>query len=824
MALALPTPDAFPIFPYSTPYKIQLDLMRHLFSAIEERKMAIVESPTGTGKTLSLLSASVTWLNDEKERALKGRFIQLEESYAQDKTPDWLVKQSVEFAKRRLLLEEEEFQTRLDQARKREETMRNEQKSRLYKRQRVDTAMNSEDNDEDDEYLPEDEEDSNLSAEVRELMQRLEKSRRRDDSRTELEEPTCTKIYYASRTHSQLSQLQVEFEKLNRLSEQASDRPVARVVPLGSRKNLCINEELRAKEGDLDEGCRELMKEKGKKRCPYLPPPEDVTQMQNLRDQILATPRDIEDLVQLGKETKTCPYYGSRRAIRQAELVCLPYNLLLQKQSREALGVDVKDQVVVIDEAHNLIDTILNFVFTCNVFAKKVLTPAHALHLRRLVEFLVAVDRYCDQLVANASTSKTNSEKLMTPGEFFASLGEKVQGVNLLEIETYLRSSKIARKISGYCSKLDEKEKIASGERYLGQRNPNPPLHLVQNWIITLTNANEDGKIVASVSTPKDSGPIITLKYQLLNPSRIFRDIIEDARSVVLAGGTMAPMSDFYSQLVPYLADEKIALFSCGHVMPEENLKTIVVTRGPTGASLVYKHQQQRDLSVMSELGQILSNLVNIVPDGLVVFFPSYAFLNALRTKWKETGLLDKLALKKTVFFEPQESGGVDNVLQEYTTAIRRKTNDRKRGALLLAVVGAKLSEGLNFSDELARAVVIVGLPFANVGSVELQERMRYVKELDQKTAAADGKTPTKDAGMELYENICMKAVNQSIGRAIRHQNDWAALILLDERYGSARIRSKLPKWIGDGVSTPDGFGHVVKELAQFYRAHKVTA
>ncbi|KAG8774167.1 ATP-dependent DNA helicase chl1 [Serendipita sp. 411] len=360
MALALPTPDAFPIFPYSTPYKIQLDLMRHLFSAIEERKMAIVESPTGTGKTLSLLSASVTWLNDEKERALKGRFIQLEESYAQDKTPDWLVKQSVEFAKRHLLLEEEEFQTRLDQARKREENMRNEQKSRLYKRQRVDTAMNSDDNDEDDEYLPEDEEDSNLSAEVRELMQRLEKSRRRDDSRTELEEPTCTKIYYASRTHSQLSQLQVEFEKLNRLSEQASNRPVARVVPLGSRKNLCINEELRAKEGDLDEGCRELMKEKGKKRCPYLPPPEDVTQMQNLRDQILATPRDIEDLVQLGKETKTCPYYGSRRAIKQAELVCLPYNLLLQKQSREALGVDVKDQVVVIDEAHNLIDTILS--------------------------------------------------------------------------------------------------------------------------------------------------------------------------------------------------------------------------------------------------------------------------------------------------------------------------------------------------------------------------------------------------------------------------------------------------------------------------------
>jgi chromosome transmission fidelity protein 1 len=31
----------------------------------------------------------------------------------------------------------------------------------------------------------------------------------------------------------------------------------------------------------------------------------------------------------------------------------LPYNLLLQKQSREALGVDITDGVVIIDEAHS---------------------------------------------------------------------------------------------------------------------------------------------------------------------------------------------------------------------------------------------------------------------------------------------------------------------------------------------------------------------------------------------------------------------------------------------------------------------------------------
>jgi chromosome transmission fidelity protein 1 len=50
---------------------------------------------------------------------------------------------------------------------------------------------------------------------------------------------------------------------------------------------------------------------------------------------------------------------------------------------------------------------------------------------------------------------------MMTPGDLVAALGKKVQSVNLLEIEAYLRSSKVARKINGYNDKLAEKE--ASG-------------------------------------------------------------------------------------------------------------------------------------------------------------------------------------------------------------------------------------------------------------------------------------------------------------------------------------------------------------------------
>jgi chromosome transmission fidelity protein 1 len=39
-------------------------------------------------------------------------------------------------------------------------------------------------------------------------------------------------------------------------------------------------------------------------------------------------------------------------------LIVLPYNLILQKSARESLGINLKNKVVIFDEAHNLIDAI----------------------------------------------------------------------------------------------------------------------------------------------------------------------------------------------------------------------------------------------------------------------------------------------------------------------------------------------------------------------------------------------------------------------------------------------------------------------------------
>lgn len=348
-------------------------------------------------------------------------------------------------------------------------------------------------------------------------------------------------IYFASRTHTQLSQLRVELLK-------TPDGKTKRLVPLASRKNLCINEDLKRSGVDIDEGCRAMLTGDKGKRCQYLPPPDEVSRMLDFRDHILASPKDIEDLVSLGQEMRTCPYFGSRRAVASAQIVTLPYNLLLQKAAREATGIDLKGHLVIIDEAHNLIDTMLSIhsvslslvtlrdsLAQLRVYHdrfKNRLSGRHLLHLRRLINFLAALEK----VLTDAGKESQGKEALMTVQELEGALGRKAEGVNLLEIHAYLRTSKLARKVSGYSEKAAQKD--AKGKRGL----TTPPLHAVEALITALSNASSDGRIFVVSALNANGEATVQLKYQLLNPAPNFKEIVAEARCVVLAGGTMSPV------------------------------------------------------------------------------------------------------------------------------------------------------------------------------------------------------------------------------------------------------------------------------------------
>ena len=106
-------------------------------------------------------------------------------------------------------------------------------------------------------------------------------------------------IYFASRTHSQLSQFVSELRKtsFSRSSPSSSSpssqsqRPI-RIIPLGSRQNLCINDDVRKKAKGSNEALGDLCTDLQKggiegKRCPYLPPMSEPTKLNDFRDKAL---------------------------------------------------------------------------------------------------------------------------------------------------------------------------------------------------------------------------------------------------------------------------------------------------------------------------------------------------------------------------------------------------------------------------------------------------------------------------------------------------------------------------------------------------------
>jgi chromosome transmission fidelity protein 1 len=80
--------------------------------------------------------------------------------------------------------------------------------------------------------------------------------------------------------------------------------------------------------------------------------------MEDFNIKLMEEIADIEDAAKAGREMKICPYYGSRYSIPTMEIVALPYNILFHRESRKSFSINLKNQIVIIDEAHNLFDTI----------------------------------------------------------------------------------------------------------------------------------------------------------------------------------------------------------------------------------------------------------------------------------------------------------------------------------------------------------------------------------------------------------------------------------------------------------------------------------
>ncbi len=116
-------------------------------------------------------------------------------------------------------------------------------------------------------------------------------------------------------------------ELVDSQKEQLSNDILIKHVPLGSRKNLCINRKVSGlgSGSAINERCLELQQPSTPKdeKCPFLPNKDNETLLHNFTDYAHTKVRDIEDLGMLGQRIGICPYYASRAAIKRSEVLVI---------------------------------------------------------------------------------------------------------------------------------------------------------------------------------------------------------------------------------------------------------------------------------------------------------------------------------------------------------------------------------------------------------------------------------------------------------------------------------------------------------------------
>jgi chromosome transmission fidelity protein 1 len=512
-------------------------------------------------------------------------------------------------------------------------------------------------------------------------------------------------------------------------------------------------------------------------------------------------------------------------------------------------------------------------------------------------------------VAAAPAATITPASSTLTVNDFLFKSG--LESVNLFKLRRHVEETNLVNKIGGFAEAQAKQSASSPGTVQIhtssnGNRGPNSSgakadvtaaLRSALELLTCLTNLEGDGRVfllnvaAASVTAVHNSGTatpqpaaatttappsVASVKFVMLNPSVHFAPIVAQARSVILLGGTMQPFSYFTSILFPHVPRNRLRLLSCQHVVPAKQVGALVVphaeytvdaagNNGGQGARRInfeFTYDKRLQLDMTTALFQALVEICSHTPGGVVVFCTSFQYLDALLARWRNSKMLPKLDAIKRVFAESRanlstescdhdahySASAGDNVWEAYKRQVEKFPEER---ALLFSVINGKLSEGINFSDELARCVVVVGLPYPDVRDPVLLEKMRYVSTVEADAAHARGTDGAvrsggigagnglgtsasgahSAAGRRLCESMCMKAVNQSIGRAIRHSADYACVVLLDRRYLQDQLRAQLPGWIlrslqvaassGDGAVGKGGTTGLGAQLKSFFQAQK---
>ncbi|CAF0756572.1 unnamed protein product [Rotaria sp. Silwood1] len=636
-------------------------------------------------------------------------------------------------------------------------------------------------------------------------------------------------IIYASRTHSQLAQVVKEFK--------STDYNRMKITVLGSRDQLCIHPEVKNLENSSDKisVCREKVH---RKTCLF---------HRNFEiskpDIIKLPPMDIEDLVKAGTQRKFCPYFAARELKEKADIIFMPYNYLLDAKARRIHKINVRKSAVIFDEAHNIEQQCED---AASVMISSLDLAACLDDITKVMQWMIKSQS--SEYLSTVSTddneeNNIDANALTITQDQISSLKLKIMKLEELldEMKTtkgnipspgdvafkWLKSAEIDFTAQGDIQQLqDINQFIAARSGSIFRSNGHSLLKLAE-FIETVHPLDENGqpcftfdmdaqrKSVFKVYIEEESNnneqqrPSIIiskrpkkLHYWCLSPGFAMRQLcMQNTRSILLTSGTLSPIDSFKTQLaIPF-----DIIIQNDHIIEKNQLFAAILPRAAGNKHIltsVYRTRQNPEYQ--EALGQTLHNVIKNIPGGVLVFFPCYKMIDEVVATWKNNATYEIMNQRKRVIIEQRNKTRFESQMKEFNTIIE---NDQ-RGAMLFAVARGKLSEGIDFSDKSCRAVIIIGIPFAPHQDRRVIAKRHYLDEMNR------GNNKEIKLGDVWYNQQAFRAINQCVGRVIRHRRDYGAVLFFDQRFGDNT--DKLSKWLCPYVHTVD-FTGMMKGLKEFF-------
>jgi DNA excision repair protein ERCC-2 len=655
--------------------------------------------------------------------------------------------------------------------------------------------------------------------------------------------PEHRKLIYCSRTMSEIEKALAELAELMKYrTKELGYEEDFRGLGLTSRKNLCLHPEVkREKSGAVvDAKCRSLtagfVKEK-KERGEDVPvcvyhDNLDLLEPHNLLPSGVFT---LDGLLKYGENHTQCPYFSARRMMSFCNVIIYSYHYLLDPKIAERVSKELsKDCIVVFDEAHN-IDNVCIESLSIDITEDSLRKATRgAVNLERKIEEMKASDedklqneyaklveglrsadedRAEDRFMANP-TLPDDLLKEAVPGNirraehfvafikrFIEYLKTRMKVLFVIQ-ETppsFLAHLKdltfIERKPLRFCA-----ERLTSLVRTLELTNIEDyqPLQEVATFA-TLAATYDTGfmLILEPYETDTATVPNPILHFTCLDASIAIKPVFERFSSVIITSGTISPL-EMYPKMLNFTTTVQE---SYPMSLSRRSFLPLIITRGSDQQPISTSFSIRSDPGVVRNYGTLLLEFAKLTPDGIVVFFPSYLYMELIISMWQGMGILDLIWPYKLLLVETPDAQETSLALETYRTAC-----SNGKGAILLCVARGKVSEGIDFDHHYGRTVLVIGAPFQYTESRILKARLEFLRE---------------NYGIKEQDFLSFDAMRhaaQCLGRVLRGKDDYGIMVLADRRF--QKKRTQLPRWIAEeilegqtGLSTDAAVGMAKKFL-----------